>query len=239
MLEGAADGHVFGGGEVDEPKPVIIRQLVGAETSYRRFKCLLLSDLSIKIHYDNFDIVLWAAFVLPLQQRIEVVFIVIGALKMRNMHSYNAQVEEPATNPQPAHPLIDRPPPDHSFPHLTYDQERRTEFMFFTTTLVDHAITAIRAFRHSFPAHFLKCYYSEATGPHLVRKKAGTSSCCEGPAVPCPEFPIVSLVRLRGSVSFSPVRNLLVTFLCIWGFLGVACKASPPTSCIVEGLTHP
>ena len=129
LEEGAANVHVLGGGEVYEPKPVVIGQPVGTETSYRRFKCLLPSDLSIKIPDDNFNVVLWAAVVLPLQLRIIIVFIVIGASKVRTMHIYDAQVEEPATNPQPAHPFIDRPPPDHSLSHLTYDQERRTEFM--------------------------------------------------------------------------------------------------------------
>ena len=95
-----------------------------AETFDCWFICLLLSDLSIKISDDDLHVMFWAAVVLPLQLRIEGLLVVIGTPKVRTVHIYNTLVKESATNSQPAHPLIDRPPPDYSLLHHTYRSGR-------------------------------------------------------------------------------------------------------------------
>ena len=110
---------MLGGGKVYQSEVVVVCQLVDADVANRWLLCLLLSDLSIKISDDDLHVMFWVGVLLPLELRIEGLLLVIGAPKVRTMQIYNAQVEESATNSQPAHLLIDRSPPDHSLLHRT------------------------------------------------------------------------------------------------------------------------
>ena len=81
---GAADAHVLGGKFISL-RLFVVCQLVDVEASNRWFICLLLFDLSIKVSDDDLHVMFWAAVLPPLQlaSRIEGLFLVIGAPKVR------------------------------------------------------------------------------------------------------------------------------------------------------------
>lgn len=137
LEEGATYGHVFGGGEVNESKAVFVGQLVCAELSNNRSKFLLLANLSVEIPDDDLDVMVWAAVVFTLQLRVEFFFVIIGTCEVRAMHVDDADVEEPALDPQPAHSAVDRPPPNHPLLHLTHHDESCSQLVCIAATLVD------------------------------------------------------------------------------------------------------
>ena len=90
MLEvGAANVHVLGGGKFYQPEAVVVNQLVYAKYSDGWFISLLLSDISMKVSDHDLHVVFWAAVVLPLQLRVEGLFLVNGAPKMRTVYISN------------------------------------------------------------------------------------------------------------------------------------------------------
>lgn len=118
---------------------------MSAELSNSRSKLLLLANLSVQISYDDFDVVAWAAVVLTFQLRVECVLIIISASGVWAMDVDYAEVEEPAFDPQPAHSLVDRPPPDHAPLHIAHHYESCSQLVCVAAALVDGMITSKRS----------------------------------------------------------------------------------------------